>query len=313
MTAPPRIALALGDPGGISYAVTARALHDFSGAPVRLFGDLKHYRTVRERLGYSGAATEGAGHENISGTGDYRPAPAAENGRVALASLAAALAAVQRGTADILVTAPLSKTAVRQLQPAFTGHTEFLQAACGGAPVIMSFFAERFKVALHTTHLPLREVWRHLTVESLVAGLTRLDQEWRRFYGAAPRIGLAGLNPHAGEGGAFGDEELKILAPAAAAARAAGLEVSDPLPPDTLTRRRGFDIFYCLYHDQGLIAAKALPEEAAHVTLGLPFIRTSPDHGVAYDLAATPEQASADGMAAALRWAVKLHAARKKI
>lgn len=313
MHAPPRIALALGDPGGISYAVTARALHDFSGAQVQLFGDLKHYRAVCERLGLAGVATKAVPGEHISGTGPYRPAPDAENGRVALASLITALAAVQRGTADILVTAPLSKSAVRHHQPDFTGHTEFLRASCGGAPVIMSFFAERFKVALHTTHIPLREVWAQLTRESLVAGLTRLDGEWRRLYGAMPRIGLAGLNPHAGEGGAFGDEEIKILLPAAAAARAAGLEVSDPLPPDTLTRQRGFDIFYCLYHDQGLIAAKALPEEAAHVTLGLPFIRTSPDHGVAYDLAATPEKASADGMAAALNWAVRLHAATQKI
>ena len=313
MHAPPRIALALGDPGGISYAVTARALQGFSGASVQLFGDLAHYRAVCQQLGLASAAANAVSGESISGSGNYRPAADAENGRMALASLITALVAVQRGAADILVTAPLSKSAVRHHQPDFTGHTEFLRAACGGAPVIMSFFAERFKVALHTTHLPLREVWAHLTVESLVAGLGRLDQEWRRFYSAAPRIGLAGLNPHAGEGGAFGDEELKILMPAAAAARAAGLNVSDPLPPDTLTRQRDFDIFYCLYHDQGLIAAKALPEEAAHVTLGLPFIRTSPDHGVAYDLAATPERASADGMAAALRWAVRLYSAKQKI
>ena len=313
MHAPPRIALALGDPGGISYAVTARALQNFPGTQVQLFGDLAHYHAVCKHLGLSGAAAKASSGETLSGSGNYRPAPDAENGRLALASLEAALAAVQRGTADILVTAPLSKTAVRHHQPDFTGHTEFLRAACGGAPVIMSFFAERFKVALHTTHIPLRDVWAHLTVESLVAGLTRLDLEWRRFYGAAPHIGLAGLNPHAGEGGAFGDEEIKILVPAVAASRAAGLNVSGPLPPDTLTRQRGFDIFYCLYHDQGLIAAKALPEEAAHVTLGLPFIRTSPDHGVAYDLAAMPEQASADGMAAALRWAVRLHEAKIKI
>jgi 4-hydroxythreonine-4-phosphate dehydrogenase len=301
----PRIALALGDPGGISYAVAARVLPEFSSqADIRLFGDFDHFRRQAALIG--AAIPAGLRGENLPGAGSYSPAPSPANGELALRSLEAALAAVRRGDADLLVTAPLSKGAVRHHLPEFRGHTEFLQEKTGGQAVLMTFFTEKFKVALHTTHIPLREVWDSLTVPRLVDGLTRLDGEWRKLFNAPPRIGLAGLNPHAGENGAFGREEIDILMPAAAAARGAGINVSNPLPPDTLTRQRGFDIFYALYHDQGLIAAKALPEEAAHVTLGLPFIRTSPDHGVAYDLAATPEKASPEGMRAALRWAIRL-------
>ncbi len=308
----PRIALALGDPGGISYAVTARALGEFlPAARFSLFGDPARWRAACAVAGARGAAGLPFAGE-VAAAADYPPEPARENGEVAFAALELATAAALAGRADLLVTAPLSKTAVRHRVPDFTGHTEFLRDACGGAPVIMSFFTEGFKVALHTTHLPLRAVWDHLTVEKITDGLARLDDEWRKLSGRRPAIGLAGLNPHAGERGAFGAEEDEILIPAARAARERGLAVSDPLPPDTLARRRGFDIFYALYHDQGLIAAKALPEEAAHVTLGLPFIRTSPDHGVAYDLAATPERASPEGMRAALRWALRLQAAKPR-
>ncbi len=305
----PRIALSLGDPGGISYAVTALALPEFAGqADIQLFGDFDHFRRQASIVGAAHPA-ELSG-ENLRGAGNYPPSPTSANGELALRSLEAALAAVQRGDADLLVTAPLSKSAVRHHLPEFRGHTEFLQEKTRSPAVLMTFFTEKFKVALHTTHLPLREVWDSLTVPNLVDGLTRLDREWRKHFSGVPRIGLAGLNPHAGENGAFGREEIEILAPAVDAALQAGLNVAGPLPPDTLTRQRGFDIFYALYHDQGLIAAKALPEEAAHVTLGLPFIRTSPDHGVAYDLAATPERASPEGMRAACRWALKLFPAR---
>ena len=292
--------------------MTAMALPEFiPRAEIKLFGDLKHFAQVASQLGLTVSAELLSAGTDPTGTGHYRAEPLAENGRLAMDSLGAALRAVQAGEADMLVTAPLSKSAVRHHFPEFRGHTEFLQEKTASPAVFMTFFTGKFKVALHTTHLPLREVWDSLTVPNLLDGLTRLDGEWRKLFGSAPRIGLAGLNPHAGENGAFGREEIEILAPAVAAARAAGINVAGPLPPDTLTRQRGFDIFYALYHDQGLIAAKALPEEAAHVTLGLPFIRTSPDHGVAYDLAATPEKASPEGMRAALRWGLKLFAANR--
>jgi len=195
---------------------------------------------------------------------------------------------VMAGRAQALVTAPVNKLAMRMAGVEFPGHTELLASLAGVAEeeVRMMFWSERLRVVLETIHVPLAEVPRRLT-------RARLAQTIRMAAAAAgPRVGVLALNPHAGEGGLFGREEAEVLAPAIADARAEGLDVSGPLVPDTAFCWLGSggvspcDAWVAMYHDQGLIPFKmAAFHEGVNVTLGLPFLRTSPDHGTAFDVA----------------------------
>jgi 4-hydroxythreonine-4-phosphate dehydrogenase len=185
----------------------------------------------------------------------------------------------------------LSKEAMRLAGVRYPGHTELLASLCGLEPdeVAMMFVTRDLKVALHTTHLPLREALASLSTEGLEARIGLVHSEHQRLFGTIPRIGVCALNPHAGEGGLFGAEERDILAPAVASARRKGLPVSGPFPADTLFVRAAggeFDVVLALYHDQATIAVKARSfGSAVNLTLGLPFVRTSVDHGTAYDIA----------------------------
>jgi 4-hydroxythreonine-4-phosphate dehydrogenase len=205
-----------------------------------------------------------------------------------MAALDAGIALVRGGLADALVTAPVSKESIaRQFLPGFKGHTDYLAEACGleryGRDYLMAFLAPELQVALLTVHMPMREALDEIREDTIAEALDCLHRH------AGGRIALAGLNPHAGEGGLLGEEDGRILAPAVAAGRGRGIDVHGPESADSLFARAQtgeFDWVLALYHDQGLIAVKtAAFGLATNWTLGLPFLRTSVDHGTAFGLA----------------------------
>jgi 4-hydroxythreonine-4-phosphate dehydrogenase len=235
---------------------------------------------------------------------------------------AAALAAIQTGARlaaigaiDALVTAPLSKHGVAAHEPGFKGHTEFLAALDSGALPVMLFAAPRpltratpspaVDIALLTTHLPLVTAIAMVRPAIVEAGLRRLHDAWGSCFGREPVIGVAALNPHAGEHGAIGGEEPRVLAPAIRAVADDGIDARGPYPADSIFLRGELDVILALYHDQGTIMAKRAPWPTVNLTLGLSYVRTSPDHGTAYDLAGAG-RADHQAMLAALRMAAQL-------
>jgi 4-hydroxythreonine-4-phosphate dehydrogenase len=234
------------------------------------------------------------------------------NAPVVLQHIARAVAGCQRGEFAALVTAPVQKSVINDAGLPFTGHTEYLATLCGARQPVMLLVAGGLRVALATTHLPLRQVPDAITSAGLQAVLTVLAGDLQRLFGIArPRIGVCGLNPHAGESGHLGSEEQRVIAPAVAAARSQGLEVRGPFPADTLfvpQQLAAYDAILAMYHDQGLPVLKhAGFGTAVNVTLGLPIIRTSVDHGTALDLAGRGG-ADAGSLLAALALAVELGA-----
>lgn len=216
------------------------------------------------------------------------------------------------GDAAGMVTAPINKAAIRAAGCDFPGHTELLAERCGSNREVMMLAGEKLKVCLVTTHLAYHDVPGVLSREQIVATIEVADHDLRRYFGLnRPRLAVLALNPHAGEGGLFGDEEARLIAPAIATARAAGIEASGPHSADALfhfAARGDYDAVICMYHDQGLIPLKLLHfEDGVNVTLGLPIVRTSVDHGTAYDLAGTG-QASAASLVAAVKLADQMAA-----
>jgi 4-hydroxythreonine-4-phosphate dehydrogenase len=225
-----------------------------------------------------------------------------------------AIDATRAGEFDAMVTAPVQKSVINEAGIAFTGHTEYLGERTGATPVML-LATGALRVALATTHLPLRAVSAAITIDSLCATATTLAAGLRRGWGIAePRIAVCGLNPHAGEGGYLGDEEIRVIAPAIARLQASGIRASGPLPADTVFVPQvlaRFDAVLAMYHDQGLPVIKhAGFEHAVNVTLGLPLVRTSPDHGTALDLAGSG-QADVRSLLAAVRLASRLAAPRR--
>ena len=240
-------------------------------------------------------------------------------GRLEVRNAPAVLRLIERATQGCLAgefaavcTAPVQKSVINDAGLAFSGHTEYLAALCQAPQPVMLLVAVRLRVALATTHLPLRAVAAAISREGLLAILRILDADLRRLFGIQrPRIGVCGLNPHAGERGHLGREELDVIEPALAAARAQGLAVCGPYPADTLFVARNlepYDAVLAMYHDQGLPVLKHAGFGAAvNVTLGLPIVRTSVDHGTALDLAGSG-RAEAGSLLAALELAVTLSA-----
>jgi 4-hydroxythreonine-4-phosphate dehydrogenase len=228
-------------------------------------------------------------------------APDPANAPAVLAMLASAADACASGAFAALVTAPAQKSVLMDAGIAFSGHTEFFAERTHTPRVVMMLVggeaATPLRVALVTTHLALRDVPAAITREAVAATLAIVDAELRAKFGiAAPRVAVCGLNPHAGEGGHLGREESDTIAPAIAAARARGVDAAGPLPADTVfvpEHARAFDAIVAMYHDQGLPVLKAASfGHGVNVTLGLPFVRTSVDHGTALDLAADPRRAA---------------------
>lgn len=235
----------------------------------------------------------------------------AGNGRAAHACIVGAARLALAGRIDAVCTAPIAKEAMYAAGFEFPGHTEILADVCGGVPVRMMLEGGGLRAVLQTIHVPLASVPGLLTAESILETL-RIAGAWfaRHADGGRPaRIAVCGLNPHAGEGGHFGREEIDIIVPAINAARAAGIDATGPWPGDTVFHRAlqgEFDAVVAMYHDQALIPVKTLDfHGGVNITLGLPIVRTSPDHGTAFDLAGTG-RADPRSMMAALRRAAEL-------
>jgi 4-hydroxythreonine-4-phosphate dehydrogenase len=246
-----------------------------------------------------------------------------ENGRAVLATLDLAVEGVQAGWFDAIVTAPLQKSTINDAGVAFSGHTEYLAEKTNTAQVVMMLAGSPgpghpyLRVALATTHLPLKDVPGAITREGLARVLDIVDADLKAKFGiAAPRILVTGLNPHAGEGGYLGREEIEVITPALEAARARGIDARGPYPADTLFQPKYLldaDCVLAMYHDQGLPVLKyATFGRGINVTLGLPLIRTSVDHGTALDLAAQGlGRADCGSMEEAIRTAAAMVAARR--
>ena len=213
----------------------------------------------------------------------------AESGRAAYAAIVAAIDLARSGRVSGIVTAPIHKEALAAAGLSYPGHTEILAEHADGARVAMMLANDEIRTVLVTIHCALSEAIRRGDFTAQLAAI-RLAHEAGLSLGiAAPRVAVAGLNPHAGEGGLFGDEEIRIIRPAIEAARQEGIDASGPWPGDTVfmqARQGRFDVVVAQYHDQGLIPVKYMGlEKGVNVTLGLPFVRTSPDHGTAFDIA----------------------------
>ena len=242
--------------------------------------------------------------------------PTAAGAAAAAQYIAAGAKMALEGRLDGLVTAPISKEALRQAGYRFPGHTEMLADLAGGPPVVMMLAGPKLRVVLVTIHVALRDVPALLSVERIVTTADITHRSLQQYFGCGrPRLAAAALNPHAGEAGLFGREEEEVIAPAVALARRQGLDLSGPYPADSLFFRAAageFDAVVCMYHDQGLIPLKLLHfRDGVNITLGLPFIRTSVDHGTAYDLAGTG-RADPASLLAAVRMAADMAGHQKR-
>ncbi len=285
----------MGDPHGVGPEILlkslARFLSDDDLEPV-LFGAPDYLKSLAADLGLGAILDK----SRIVAVQDYPYPPRwgeldREAGRCAVACLGRAAEFCRQGGARLLVTAPINKAAAHLAGFRHPGQTEFVASFFPGVEPAMAFFSDRLNVLLTTVHVPLREVFGHLTVEVIVSKACQFHAALRRLGRAQPRLALCGLNPHASEGGLFGDEEARVVEPAALLLKAqlGDAAVGGPYPPDTVFRRAlsgEFDGVVALYHDQGLIPVKLLAfDSAVNSTLGLPIVRVSPDHGTAFDIA----------------------------
>ena len=263
----PRVAITAGDPAGIGPEIAARAAADSAVLDVCepiIYGPSNGLSFAPGRL-------------------------SAEAGRAAYDAIVHAVDAATDRSVDAIATAPINKEALRLAGLPWNGHTDLLAHLTGARHVAMMFYSDALRVVLATVHVALADVPRALTRAGLEVTIDLTARELPRFGIAKPRIAVAGLNPHAGEHGLFGREEETIMTPAIEACRARGIDVAGPFPADTVfvrARRGEFDVVVACYHDQGLIPVKLVAfGHAVNVTLGLPIVRTSVDHGTAFDIA----------------------------
>lgn len=289
----PKIALTVGDPAGIGPEIVAKTAAD---PAVRAFCEPIIFSTAPGgdvRIGEVSAAA----------------------GRAAYDTIVRAVDAAKRGDVDAIATAPVNKLAFSQAGLEWKGHTDLLAHLCGVEHVAMMFHSPQLKVVLITVHVPLADVSSLLTPELVDRTIALTVDAMRDFGTAKARLALAGLNPHAGEAGVIGSEDDCVLLPAVQRARASGVDISGPIPGDTVFVRasRGeFDCVIACYHDQGLIPVKLLAfGQAVNVTIGLPIIRTSVDHGTAFDIAGK-NVADPGSMIAAVRLAAEMCQARAR-
>jgi len=324
----PRLAISLGDPSGIGPEVTAAALTALGGeVEPLLFGDpgllARGFSPLRLPVIEPGATVPRGGAlvavTRLPAAALSAGRPSARGASAQLAFLTAAFDSARNGQSAALCTAPISKAQVARVLPGFVGHTEWLEARGGAGRSVMMLAGERLKVALVTNHLPLSRVRAALTPALIAETIAVTWRAMRLDLGVArPRLALAAWNPHAGESGTIGDEEGTLCRPALALARRARTPAAGPYPADSVFFRAAlgeFDAVVALYHDQGLIPVKLMDsvvgDPAVNVTLGLPIVRTSPDHGVAYSLAGTGK-ASPASMIAALRLAARIARVRAR-
>ncbi len=271
-----KLAVTLGDPSGIGPEIVDKALKDPFDAEFVVLGS---------RSG---------------------------GGREALAAIDEAVDLALAKKVDGIVTAPVSKERIAKTGVPFVGHTEHLAARAGVKWPVMFFVAGSLRVALVTTHASLRKLPSMITADRILAVVRETSRGLREFFGVMePRLAVCGLNPHAGEGGEFGREEIDVIAPAIEAARKEGIKAEGPYAGDTVWKRP-CDAVVAMYHDQGLGPIKAMHPDAVNVTLGLPFVRTSPDHGTAFDIAGKGVADPAP-LRAAIRLAIEMCRAKRSL
>ena len=280
----PKVLITTGDPGGVGPEVLWSVLQGGeiqAAAEVSVVGPSRCVPSVP-----SGVTWDDVDLPDLR----FHKRPHPDNGRVTLLTLEEACRRMERKEADLLVTGPVSKEAIRRCGIPFTGHTEYLGQVFQ-TKTFMVFFTGSLPVALFSMHLPLREVPDALTREAFESFIRGLATAWTRQLNERPRFKVAGLNPHAGEGGLLGREEREVLEPAMEVLLQEGILIEGPFPPDSLFLRPDEVqdvVAVALYHDQGMIPAKMMSQgHAVNCTLGLPFLRTSPDHGPAFDIAGT--------------------------
>jgi 4-hydroxythreonine-4-phosphate dehydrogenase len=345
MTARPRppaddrrtiLALTQGDPAGIGPEITLKAWlrRNEIALPFCLLGDPDLIRRMGEGLGLAipieaTSVAEAAGVFDralpvvpIGGAVAVEPGkPDPATAAATIASIEAAVRLARAGSAGAVVTNPIAKHVLHRAGFSHPGHTEFLAALAaepGASPPhpVMMLWCEELAVVPVTIHIPLARVPAELSTELIVTTGRIVDRDLRRRFGIErPRLAIAGLNPHAGESGSIGTEDAATVAPAVAALARDGIDASGPYPADTLfhpAARKGYDAALCMYHDQALIPIKTIAfDEGVNITLGLPFIRTSPDHGTAFDIAGRGV-ARPDSLIAALRLAARLAASAER-
>lgn len=330
----PLLAITLGDPAGVGPEIIVKALARaelFARCRPLVIGDARILERAARQVGLDAPRFEVVAAPR---QGSYQPGtlPLLDLGNAApedcptgQVSAAAGRAAVEyvfracdlalAGEADAVVTAPLNKAAMNLAGFHYAGHTELLAERTGAKQVSMLLAGPKLRVMHVSTHVSLEEAIRRVTRERVLKVIELAGEAARALGFVQPRIAVAGLNPHAGEGGLFGDQEAREIAPAVAEARARGWDVSDPQPPDTVFLRAAqgaYDIVVAMYHDQGHIPMKLLAfDEGVNVSIGLPIIRTSVDHGTAFDIAGTG-QARETSLLAAIDVALRMAAAARE-
>lgn len=325
------LGISMGCPVGIGPEIILRFLgasRPAEGFQAVVLGDPGVLARCRDELGLANEIVAwqpgmpvAAGAVNVLPLSDLGPRlawsrPDRESGRAMGGYITAAVRLIQEGVLAGMVTCPITKTALNLGGYPYPGHTEMLAELCGGGDFAMMLAGERLRVTLVTIHVGLAQVPQLLTSEKIARLIEITGLALRRDFGlAAPRLAVAGLNPHAGEAGMFGDEEERLLVPGIARAAARGWAAAGPFPPDTVFHQAAagrFDAVVCMYHDQGLIPFKLLHfADGVNVTLGLPIVRTSVDHGTAYDIAGRGV-ASPTSLAAAFRMAGEIVSNRRR-
>jgi 4-hydroxythreonine-4-phosphate dehydrogenase len=327
---PPRIAITPGEPAGIGPDIVIAAAQQPWDAELIAICDPGLLEQRAKQLGFPLELQTFDPDQPIQphqpGRLFVQPLPMANpcqpgtlnpaNASYVLNTLQAAVDGCTNSTYSAMVTAPVQKSIINDAGIPFSGHTEFLAEATGGTKVVMMLATKKLRVALATTHLPLKDVPAAITRDLLIETLTILDRDLKRKFGISePRIAVMGLNPHAGEGGHMGREEIDTIIPTLERLRADGMQLQGPLPADTAFNPKvldNCDAVFAMYHDQGLPVLKyAGFGRAINITLGLPIIRTSVDHGTALDLAGTG-RANPDSLYRAIEIAVGMCKMRRK-
>jgi 4-hydroxythreonine-4-phosphate dehydrogenase len=319
----PLIGITMGDPGGIGGEVVLKALtkrSKTSRSHSILLGDFKLWKSLAKKFHFKQPLVwvndAELGRELKKGVAvlDLGEVKKVQWGKITASQGAAAVRYICEGVrlalegeVDALVTAPIHKEAIHKAGCPYPGHTELLAELSGTHNYAMMMAGGPFRIVLQSIHEPLSKTLAFIKPDLVWEKLELTRKALRKWFGIRdPRIAVAGVNPHAGEGGAFGKEEVKVLAPLVQKAQKMGWQVSGPHPPDTLfywASKKPYDAILCMYHDQGLIPLKlAAFDEGVNLTLGLPFIRTSPDHGTAFDIAGKGV-AKPDSMVAAIQMA----------
>jgi 4-hydroxythreonine-4-phosphate dehydrogenase len=330
----PVIAITMGDPTGVGPEVIVRALAEPEIAGIcrpLVLGDVaameRAIAVTGEHLEFETVSSGAIGGETAPGVVQLLPLsrltieemeygrPGMAAGQAMYSYIASAARLCLAGEVAAMTTGPISKEALNRAGHNYPGHTELLAELTEARQFVMMLAGERLKVTLVTIHEALKDVPRLLTVDRILSTILITHHDLHRYFRKNPRIAVLALNPHCGEGGLFGDEEERIIQPAIAAARTEGIDAVGPLSADTLfhfASQGAYDAVVCMYHDQGLIPLKLLHfDDGVNVTLGLPIIRTSVDHGTAYDLAGSG-RASFRSMSAAIRMAVDMAKTRFK-